>query len=298
MSEFDFEAWVTEAQQGLAHLKQRERNLKEERDEIEEQLVQCGEEISALENMLSAADSLPKPKPSTPIKRVYGVKKEAKLLAETLAIGVEWKEEQLVQMVAEKVPGARLRSIVRALSELAAEGIFTRSGQRSDWTYRTTIGVTPVDATPTPAPLPLHRPKSEPTPDPDPAPEPEVDPEVTAKFPRANDPTDGYAEKPNEAEVQQLRDVKKTMDAIEKEMKKRKQFNISDSTIGQIAKELGVTNGTVREALKILVKGKYEVDYDGEAKVLRHRRTERDRLKEAKVQDRPLFPSADRPEHA
>lgn len=294
MSEFDFEVWVAQAQEGLAHLKEQEKSLQQKREHIEEQLVQCGEEIAALEKMLQAAGSLPEPEAPPPIKRTYGIKKETRNLAETLARGVKWKEEQLIPMVLERFPTEQVQpqSVIKALSALTKEGVYIRTGQRGNWRYESTIGVNPVDATPTPVPLPIHRPNTD-------KPEPEApEPETLAVFPGAAGPTDTYAEKPSKEEVQLLQDIKKTMEAIEKEMKKRKQLSISDSTIGYIARDLSVTPATVREALKILAREKYEIDYEGETKILRHKKTERERLKDTKVTDRPLFPDADRPEHA
>lgn len=280
--EFDFGAWVSEAQTGLAHLQQRREELLRQREEVDAALAQTCEEISALEVMLQAhgaaapaPTSTPEPAPKKP--KVTGIKKEARLLAETIPTGVKWKEEQLVKMVQERLVHAPEASIRQALHSLCKDRVFARTGKRGWWIYETLIGLEPVEGTPAPQE----------------APEPEEHPQAM----NIDLEPQAAEEHPEKPPANGVYDVIK---ALEKEMGKRKQFEMGDASIGWIAADMSVDPKVVREALRVMVQGKYEFGYDGSMKVLRHKAKpgSKEELKRTKVGDNPLFPGADRPGHA
>ena len=268
---FDFEAWLAEAHEGLAILKGKRSELIELKAKTQSKLDSTEAEITTLEAMLVTHGGLSPQEDEKNIRRTRGVAKTAKEIAQTLPVDIEWKEEQLVGMVMEKfhpdVP--REKSVRQALRKLGTEGVFTARKDGKQWLFKSIIGVQAV-------PKDLDA-DADDTPPADDAPPPEAP----------------------ASEEDIVAATNTAIEAISDEMKKRRQLGIGDSHVKRIAEALNVPRKAVREALRQMVQGPYEMEYEGELKVLRHKKkTEREALKQTRLTDQPLFPSADRPEHA
>ena len=285
---FHFETWLEEAQSGLNSLRAVRVRLETEREDLEKKLTQCDAEIAALEKMLEAHGTAPAAveEPALP-KRVTGIKKASIAVAEELTCGVTWGEDQLVNMVQGKVPGAPEKSVRRAIQSLAKDGVLIRNGHTRNWSYSTTIGKTPGSPQEPEAP---RRPSGV-------APPP-------AKQESAQEPPEqgsllDVPEEPSPPEVVVV-GTAEVIVAVEKEMKRKKQISVGEKNIGWIAADLHCEPKVVRDALKTMVEGDYEFAYEGETKVLRRKAEpgSKEELKRTSIQDQPLFPDADRPPHA
>lgn len=288
---FDFESWLSEAQDGLEHLKAKRESLAAEQETIRIALEDTDKEIATLAAMLDAyigaAPPVQAEEPQEATKKVTGIKKAARRIAEELACGVDWSEDQLVSMVLERVPNASDASARKAIQALAREGVFIPGGQRGAWFYSSTIGT--IHKAPEEAPQePAEAPKAEA------APEPVAD--ETAPQP-ATEPGQQGSLLPPEVVVVGAAEV---VGELEKVLKKRKFFAMDEKNIGWIAADLHCDPKVVRDALKIMVEGDYELAYEGERKVLRRRASPGsvEELKRTHIKDQPLFPDADRPPHA
>jgi len=264
---FVFFEWVKQARDGLSILRQRKKSLEQEREAIEVSLIETNKEILALEAMLSAHGDIKVTTEESPPPRVRGIRKVLTSIAKELAIGVDWDENDLIEMVIQELPDAKTSSIQGALRILAKEGVFEREMVNGRFLCKTKIG----------------------------------------KWKKIEDDPPPHREKPTLEEQVMEEDCAKTVDqadviiAIEKEMKKRKTFAIGDKNISWIAADLKCDPKMVRNALKVLVATMdLEIAYEGDAKVLRHKAEpgSKEELKRIPIKDNPLFPEADRPQHA
>jgi hypothetical protein len=326
---FKFEAWLESAHAGLKDLRARRLDLEAQKKSVEEALEETDKEIVALEAMLEAhIGAVPKYEDKPKIaRRVTGIKMTAKAIAEDLCIGVEWTEDQLVAMVREKIPEATESSTRKALQALAKEGIYTKVGMHGNWRYSTTIGRLPGEAQ-----EPADEPPAEEAQEDVAAATAQESaqeapkqgslldgvepPEKPPKCPSCKKPLfvlNGEDRPDCSCSTWRLVDGKWTpgpleggtteaevIVAIEKEMKKKSHISVGEKNIGWIAADLHCEPKTVRDALKIMVAGDFEFGYEGETKVLRRKAEpgSKEELKRTSIQDRPLFPDADRPPHA
>lgn len=292
---FDFESWLEEAQTGLEHLKAKRESLVAEQETIKIALEDTDKEIGALASMLdayigSSPASAPEAEPER-AARVTGIKKTAKRIAGELTIGVDWTIAQLIEMVQKEVPGAPEKSCRSAIQALAKDGVFIQSGQRGAWSYSSTIGKNPTEEPQEPAE------SAEETKAPEVADSAEG--QESAKEAPAQGSLLDLSEEPSPAEVVVV-GVAEVIVAIEKEMKKRKSLAMAEKNIGWIAADLHCDPKVVRDALKLMVEGDWELAYEGDQKVLRRKAEpgSREELKRTHIKDQPLFPDADRPPHA
>jgi hypothetical protein len=288
---FNFESWLEEAQNGLETLKAKRGTLATEQETIRIALEDTDKEIATLAAMLDAYIGVAPPaqteEPREAAKKVTGIKKAGHAIAEELVCGEERKEDQLVTMILSRVPDASDASARKAIQALAREGVLIPIGQRGAWSYSTAIGIikgAQEEAPQEPSGAPQAEAASEPT-----------ESENISK--PATEPGQQGSLIPHEVIVVGTADV---IVALEKEMKKRKSFAMDEKNIGWIATDLHCDPKLVRDALKIMVEGNYELAYEGERKVLRHRATPGsvEELKRTHIKDQPLFPDADRPPHA
>lgn len=291
---FDFESWLREANDGLETLRAKKEALTREKETVELALEDTDREIAALESMLKAhTGTVPTPTEEEPQKatRVTGVKGCARALAETMVIGAIITEDQLVSMIQEHIEGAREKSCRAAIQTLAKDGVFIQSGQRGAWSYSSTIGKDPTEEPQEPAE------SAEETKAPEVADSAEG--QESAKEAPAQGSLLDVSEEPSPAEVVVV-GVAEVIVAIEKEMKKRKSLAMAEKNIGWIAADLHCDPKTVRDALKVMVEGDWELAYEGDQKVLRRKAEpgSREELKRTHIKDQPLFPDADRPPHA
>lgn len=269
--EFVFFEWVAQAKAGLAELQARKAALEEQRAAIDEALARAGDEITALEAMLSAhVAAKPEPVPM----RVRGIKKALIALAKELPNGQEHEEADIVLRIQERVAGSKEPSIKDAIRSLGREGVFIRS---------TTDGVAYAASAIGAAPQPALEVVKDPEPHPEEAPTPE-----------------SLQPGPPPAPNLSLMTTTEVIAALEKELKKRKTFTVAEKNIGWIAADLNVEPKVVRDALKVMVTGDYEFAYEGESKVLRRKAApgSKEELKRTSIKDSPLFPDAERPQHA
>lgn len=285
--EFNLSEVADTLKSGFKTLREKRDSLVQQQVMIEEDLDKTTKEMAKLDVMLRAYDlagEKDKPDPvKEPITRVRGVKKALKKIASELTIGIAWDESKLISMVQEQVPGAKESSIKDSIRTLSNEDILNRYiSSEGIRVCETTIGKPPGEGIASGDAI-----------------------KAAVKVGAEDGSTVLNTQEAKQynllpgSEIVVMGEAEIIV-AIEKEMKKRNSFPISEKNIGWIAADLGVEPKNVRDATKVMVCGDWEFAYEGETKVLRHKADpgSKEELKQTQIKDKPLFPGADRPPFA